>query len=549
MQIPSQANINPGNSRSEENFGNVSVTTRLLSAVPYLVLLTLAWLVFGETTDDPFITFRYAANLCAGVGPVYNAGEHVEGFTSGLHMLACALLYVLLPGVGLLLKAKLLSLLCGLLMIYQTGRLARRLHFAPTSVGAAQMLLACNVNVAIASVNALETTLFAVLLLAGVTSYYDEMKQEHGAVSGLLLFLACFTRPEALLYAVVLFGLRCFWWRRRRLPAHFIGAWLLGFALPLAICLAFRLWYFGYPFPNTYYAKAVPWSYGLANGLPYLRRPFLAHEVTAGAFSWQMMGVAAYWAGALLGLRRKPREISNVLFSLLVLGNIVFVLKTGGDWMNGCRFLLPVLPYITLLQVRGTGEWLHGLRPELQRRVGAGVAALGLTLLLAGIREFGFYPLKWRGGVGDDALLASGSYPYAPTWITIGRFIHSELRPGATIAYSEAGYASYINRDKHFLDTFGLTDGEISHARGVERCRFGVVTMFWNPPNDPIQQILRRRAPDYVIIGSVAMPTPMPPRLMQDYEPMPIPSRWKDALSKTQFGFYRRRSEAHLPHE
>ena len=140
----------------------------------------------------------------------------------------------------------------------------------------------------------------------------------------------------------------------------------------------------------------------------------------------------------------------------------------------------------------------------------------------------------------DDELLASCNHSYAGTWVTIGHFFRDEFRPGVTIAYSEAGYAAYINRDKNFLDTFGLTDREIAHIQGVARCQYGVVTMFWNPPDDPVQKILRRRAPDYVVIGSVAMPHPMPKRLMQDYELMPIPDRWKEALDKTGFGFYKR---------
>src|SRR5206468_3306773 len=39
-----------------------------------------AWLRFG--IDDAFINFRYAANLAAGLGPVFNPGERVEGYTA-----------------------------------------------------------------------------------------------------------------------------------------------------------------------------------------------------------------------------------------------------------------------------------------------------------------------------------------------------------------------------------------------------------------------------------------------------------------------------------
>src|SRR5437899_3915697 len=47
-----------------------------------------AWLRFG--IDDAFINFRYAANLAAGLGPVFNPGERVEGYTAPAWVLLLA---------------------------------------------------------------------------------------------------------------------------------------------------------------------------------------------------------------------------------------------------------------------------------------------------------------------------------------------------------------------------------------------------------------------------------------------------------------------------
>src|SRR2546426_1824807 len=66
-------------------------------AVPAAAAATLAVatvrLRFG--IDDAFINLRFAENLAAGLGPVFNAGERVEGYTTpawvfllaGLHRL------------------------------------------------------------------------------------------------------------------------------------------------------------------------------------------------------------------------------------------------------------------------------------------------------------------------------------------------------------------------------------------------------------------------------------------------------------------------------
>src|SRR6266478_8931996 len=71
-------------------------------AVPAAAAVTLAVatcrLRFG--IDDAFINFRYSENLASGLGPVFNPGERVEGYTTpawvfllaGLHRLGAPLL-------------------------------------------------------------------------------------------------------------------------------------------------------------------------------------------------------------------------------------------------------------------------------------------------------------------------------------------------------------------------------------------------------------------------------------------------------------------------
>ena len=65
-----------------------SLSQRALTLAPYLIfsLAILARLLPGpRTIDDSFITFRYARNILAGNGFVYNPGEHVLGTTTPLY--------------------------------------------------------------------------------------------------------------------------------------------------------------------------------------------------------------------------------------------------------------------------------------------------------------------------------------------------------------------------------------------------------------------------------------------------------------------------------
>jgi hypothetical protein len=76
---------------------------RWFLSLPFSVMVALT---FANQEDDPFITLRYAANVLHGRGLVFNPGQHVEGFTSPLHLVV-AMFAVLAPGSHALLVLKL----------------------------------------------------------------------------------------------------------------------------------------------------------------------------------------------------------------------------------------------------------------------------------------------------------------------------------------------------------------------------------------------------------------------------------------------------------
>ncbi len=178
--------------------------------LPYVTLLAFAYAVFCVTPDDPHITYRYAANLLAGHGPVFNIGERVEGFSSPLHLLLSAVLLRTAPTVDILFKAKLMGLVFAGLAVWQTGLLARDVRFAPGDVLLAQLLVAANIMFAQAAVNGLETTLYAFLLLVTLRAFVREAEGANGLRSGFWLFAALLARPEAILLFLALLPLRFF---------------------------------------------------------------------------------------------------------------------------------------------------------------------------------------------------------------------------------------------------------------------------------------------------------------------------------------------------
>src|SRR5262249_1274652 len=60
------------------------------AAAAILILGLTHIFILGFVCDDAFISYRYGANLAHGLGPVYNPGERVEGYSNFLWMILSA---------------------------------------------------------------------------------------------------------------------------------------------------------------------------------------------------------------------------------------------------------------------------------------------------------------------------------------------------------------------------------------------------------------------------------------------------------------------------
>jgi arabinofuranosyltransferase len=131
------------------------------------MLLALQAAYWWYTVDDAYISYRYAENVAKGLGFVFNAGEHVEGFTNFLWVVLLAAAHSL--GANTVLVSKLLGGFFGMAVLGLTFKLGQRAGNGNSATGiAAALLLASSPAFALWSVAGLETSFFAFLLLASV---------------------------------------------------------------------------------------------------------------------------------------------------------------------------------------------------------------------------------------------------------------------------------------------------------------------------------------------------------------------------------------------
>jgi hypothetical protein len=166
-----------------------------------LVGLALHVSVYAFVTDDAFIAFRYARNLAEGLGPVFNPGERVEGYSSPLHVLLLAAGFR--AGIDPERAARAISLAATLglwaLVVWFAAR-SRRAGEARWPVLVAPGGLALTRSVAVWSTGGLETRLFELLVISAVLRLIVELEvTPRRRIAGWLFALAALTRPDGAL--------------------------------------------------------------------------------------------------------------------------------------------------------------------------------------------------------------------------------------------------------------------------------------------------------------------------------------------------------------
>lgn len=441
----------------------------VLVLVAVLVLRSGVALLLGpHPFDDTFITFRYALNLAAGNGFVFNPGERVLGTTSPLW----ALLLAGIRGLGAPLPggALVLSLLADSVTALLMWRLLDRLRFPARVSLAAPLLFLALFDALSISRSGMEAPLFSALVLAALSALAAGVFPAAGLAAGLALL----TRPEGLVLLPVLIlagpltpggGLG---WRRV----------LSGLAPAVAVLAAWGLFavlYFGSPVPQSIVAKASH----VANdpGLVRFSWMNLALFATTGQYgggiyertwlqlNFLLMALAGLGAAALALRALRDRErtagLRLVLLVLFPLGYTAgLALSHAFTWF--AWYYGPIYPFAALLAALGAEE-VGRLRPAW--RIGPALAAvLVAAQIVAAVR------VKLPA---DRDFLVAG---YRESAAAIPR------RAGVQVAALEIGAVGWQVWPLPVIDLLGLVTPE-----AVGR--------------DPLA-LLRDRRPDYLVVRS-----------------------------------------------
>jgi len=410
--------------------------------------------------DDAMISMRYARNLAAGEGLVWNPGENpVEGYTNPLWVVFMAFFHLFpIPAEKISLAIQISGtffLGINLLFVKRISDFFSTKLFVPIL---AILLTAFYTPLNNWGLQGMEVSVLAPLLSAAVWKMLlDFQNDSFSPWPYLLLGFGTLVRVDMAVPYLVLFGFSLIFipkYRRQHI------SWGLGLLIVfLTSQTLFRIWYYGDPLPNTYYLKmgGIPLLLRIKRGLYVLYQ-----------FVWDMNWVLLALPFAYLLFRRDRKTF---LLALLFLGQIAYSVYVGGDaWEHkggANRYIALAMPLFFILFIYSIYQILFSINsslaiPKLLIASGTLASAVLVAASIASLVNFNFiqndfrYLERWL--LLRQPIFIEGNKEA----VRIAQAVRKVSSPDAQIAVVTAGAIPYFS-ERPTIDLLGKNDPYIAH--------------------------------------------------------------------------------------
>jgi len=456
-----------------------------------LALFSMLFWCHSWLGDDCFITLRVADNWRHGLGLVWNVGERVQVYTHPLWLFCILLAQQALHNQYFCVLG--LSWLCGAALVALLVLRAKDLALACAGIF---ILFSSRFFIDYSS-SGLENPLSHLLAFLFCAGFYAGRAAERSPRDAVGLYLlACLlmlTRQDLMLLTLPAVGYLMLRQAQSRGWARALGQVALGFA-PWLGWEAFSLLYYGFPFPNTAYAKlgtGLPHSASLGQGLLYFKDSLMMDWVLLPATA---LGLA--WAALAGGAEGMAAALGGLLY-------LAYVLWVGGDFMAGRFFTAPLVLAVASLVLLPKARWA--------------LPASALLALLALAQ--GYSPLLCRidvaleqpcmpAGVFTDGVVDEKSYYYATSALVncqgqhpwpqgvlaeAGLRWHEACRESRRVyTFASIGLVGYDAGPRAFIiDLNALADPLLAHLPAQSSSRIGHFTR--SLPGGYVESIIHGR--------------------------------------------------------
>lgn len=414
----------------------LNTKTLLIGGICSLAFVVLMSFYYDYVIDDAFIGYRYSRHLAQGHGIVWNIGEDpVEGYTNFLWVVlnAAAIFCKVNPVVF----SKILSSVAALAIIWILSIAGRQMHwsFALIFVGA----IGFSSHFAFLTMQGLETAFTSMLML--LTALLTLKIITHPAKKFIFLwfltaFLSALSRPDTVPFSAGLFigilGLLIY--EKKMIALKEFLLFSIIFVVIGSLYMAWRISYFGYVFPNTFYLKmgtgtGIIKSAGKNYVEDFLRKMLFPYLILIGFLFGRHFNKERLF-------RATPILLGCVFFGFYLLTIIPI---QGHLW----RFIYPVFPVFLLAIIYCFADY----QPKPCSIKGNAMYLLLLMLFIA-------WPLH----------LISRTFYHKEKKTQHDRVLIGKSLAGidGTMLVSESGALPYYS-DWKAVDTLGLNSEQITH--------------------------------------------------------------------------------------
>lgn len=426
-----------------------AATVHRLARAALFLLFSYVFLANAWVGDDAYITYRVVWNAINGYGLTFNPDERVQAYTHPLWMAVMSGAHAL--SREFFFTGTAVSWAFDIATVAVLVAWSRSLSRAALVV---VWLISSKAFMDYSS-SGLENPLSYFLLALFYVRYLDRPVGSPPTArelrrATLLASLGFLTRPDAvLLYAVPIGEMT---WRAVRCrPRTAIAALLVG-ASPAAAWLVFATVYYGFPLPNTYYAK-------VANGIPstLLYRQGLAYLLNSVSHDPVTLGTIAL---ALLAGVRLRGASHRAAWSAAIY--VAYTISVGGDFMSGRFFAMPFLVAVMVVTpvFSAVAPWTLGA-----------LLLYNLLIPIAPIKTTARYDAAWpwrtQNGIKDERghyhqatnILFFSPFRELPdfVWVREGTSFRNSSEK-VTVQGSIGFYGLYAGPEKFLVDRNALSD-------------------------------------------------------------------------------------------
>ena len=405
---------------------------RAISAAIYLVgsSVLINYFFSNWIYDDPFITYRYAANLQHGLGFVYNPNERVLSTTTPLFTILLALfgnLWTDLPHLARVIGA--FSLAWGGIFLWDLAY-----TWKSPLVGWAGLLLYPTFSLLLGTLGS-EIPLYLAFCL-GAFAFYARKSY---SLTAICVALAVLTRPDGILVAFILVAHYCVWIRR---PVPWLALVLFfGLTIPWFV---FAWIYFGSPLPVTLAVKQ-------RQGMMAISQRFAPGLLSMlGWYAWwPYLAEAGLFVAGMIFMFRRARH-----WTLFLAWTVLYFLMYSALGVSGYFWyyapLVPGFIVVLGLGISNISERLISNRTSFFYTTTITLYLVLVAAQVAHLQQMQQHPYQ-RLSINNRLIM----------YQVVGNWLKDHTPPNASVGTLEGGIIGFYAQ-RRMIDFSGLIQPEVS---------------------------------------------------------------------------------------